>query len=155
MTEGKRRIRKITLIFILLPVATFAVSSIIWLTKTRGVRYAFVFPSADGSGYTVEARLLPFSNKSENIERFVSELLLGPLTEHSMPLFKKGTACKACFVHRGTLYLNISDQLFAENLETTDLRGSFTILRKNITLNFPGIRTIELFIDGRKAFSNE
>ena len=67
MTDGKHRIRKITLIFILLPVAAFAVSSIVWLTKMRGVRYAFVFPSADRIGYTVESRLLPFSNKPENI----------------------------------------------------------------------------------------
>ncbi len=155
MTAGKRPIRKIALIFILLPVAAFAVSAGMRLTEKRGVRYTFVFPAADGSGYTVESRALPFGNKYKNIDRFISELLLGPLTEHSMPLFKKGTVCRSCFVRDGVLYLNISEQPFAENLETSDFRGSVGALKKNVTLNFPAIKKIDLFIEGKEAITYE
>ncbi|MGP1458506.1 MAG: GerMN domain-containing protein [Treponema sp.] len=132
--------------------ASFAVSLLFWMKSGGGARYVFVFPRTHGSERIIESRRLPLTPYQGKYEKYVAELLLGPLSEQTSPVFSGEPKLLSCFERSGVLYVNISSDFIAENALTADFKRDINLFKKNIKLNFPYLKRVELFIDGKTPF---
>ncbi len=130
---------------------SFLISFISWKVGVPGKKAVFVFESADMKSLSVERRFLKCGKADSKIRIFVDELLLGPVSEHCRPVFYSGTKVISCFERNHVLYVNLSsDLLYADS--GTDFSKKIDIFKKNIRINFPSIKEVELFVDGNEPF---
>ena len=134
--------------------AAFAFSLFMWIKNGRGVRCVFVFRQTHGSERIIESRRLPLNAHQGKYEKYTDELLLGPLTEQCAPIFSGETKLLSCFERSGVLYVNISSGFIAENALTADFKRDINLFKENIKLNFPHLKRVELFIDGKTPFAD-
>ncbi len=137
----------IALIFLLFSVITFNISS-------RAYRRMFIFPSADDGKYIVEYRNLSRSPVQGDLQYYVDEILLGSGTERTKMLFTPGTSVLSCFQRDSILYLNLSSNLLDMGEGVVDIKSGFELLEKNIKKNFPKVKNVEFFIEGKSVFEN-
>ena len=137
----------IALILLLFSVITFNISS-------RAYRRMFIFPSADDGKYIVEYRNLSRSPVQGDLQYYVDEILLGSGTERTKMLFTPGTSVLSCFQRDSILYLNLSSNLLDMGEGVVDIKSGFELLEKNIKKNFPKVKNVEFFIEGKSVFEN-
>ena len=130
---------------------TFCVT-LLFIISGESKRMEFLFPSTDSNALVVEYRDLSEKAVQGNVRFFVDELLLGSGVERTKMLFMPGTKVLSCFQRESTLYLNLSTDLLFESSNVIPLKEGISLLEKNIKLNFPDIKIVELFVDGNKAF---
>ena len=141
-----------TTAFIVIVSASFVLSLVLWMKGYPGVRYVFMFQSAATGKICMEARYLPKHPVQGDVNCYVDELLLGPLTAEYRPLFTRGTRAQSCFVRDGVLYVDLSDALVSEADGASEIRQGMELFRKNILYNFKNIHTIEVFVAGNHAY---
>ncbi len=137
----------IGLVFLLFSVISFNISS-------RNYRRMFIFPSADDGKYIVEYRNLSRSPVQGDLQYYVDEILLGSGTERTKMLFTPGTSVLSCFQRDSILYLNLSSNLLDMGEGVVDIKSGFELLEKNIKKNFPKVKNVEFFIEGKSVFEN-
>ena len=130
------------------------ISIIFFISKNDKERRIFIFPSADNGKYIVEYRNLAKKPVQGDIQLYVDEILLGSSTERTKLLFTQGTRVLSCFVRDSVLYLNLSSLLLEMGDGVIDIKDGFDLLEKNIKKNFPKVKTIEFFIEGKSVFEN-
>lgn len=130
----------------------FALSLTVYLVKFPGVRKVFIFQSTDSSSLSIERRYLPPLSGDKKFENYVSELLLGPISEHCMPVFALGTRVLSCFEREGVLYINLSQDMLVSKGPLSDFRKCISLFEKNIYTNFSNIKKVEVFIEGHKPY---
>lgn len=145
----------LTYIFIIFTVLIFILSFIVYKSKNYGVRRTFVFPSVDAGQYVVETRYLSKSLVSSDISFYTDEILLGSSLERTKLLFTAGTKKLSCFERNGILYLNLSADLLKMGDNVIEINSGVDLLKQNISMNFPNIKKIEIFVDGKYAYENE
>ena len=69
-----------------------------------------------------------------------------------MPVFAKGTKVIYCIQNGSELTVNLSRDLLTADAFNTDFREQIELFKLNVTKNFPGIKKIELFVDGKVPF---
>jgi hypothetical protein len=141
--KGKRR-----LIYLLLlggiACAEFTISGL--------VRRTFVFYSNIEGTVSVEDRMLPHSSSPEiDIRRYVEEVLLGPVSPDSAPLFPKETRLRSLLYRDGVVYADLSEPAALPPLEGGDVFRNLYTLDAGIRRNFSFVRDIKLFIAGHEA----
>lgn len=146
-----KNLRTIT-ISLLLIILIFVFSMIFFLLKTKTVCRIFIFPSVQNEKLIVEKRFLSKNPSQGDINLFVDELLLGSGVERTKLLFTDGTRVKSCFLRNDILYLNLSDDLIQMGNEVLDIEDGVELLKKNIKKNFPKVKTIQIFVDGKFAY---
>ena len=117
-------------------------------------RRVFLFESLDKEGVFAENRYYPRNKYIDNVELFVSELLLGPIGERYKPVFARGTKLKTCFVQDDVLYVDLSSDALFPNEKVSSIKDGAEIFKKNIFRNFRNIDTINIYIEGRKIFDD-
>ncbi|MCL2609154.1 MAG: GerMN domain-containing protein [Treponema sp.] len=117
-------------------------------------RKSMVFRSADGTSI-VEQRMLPRRPDAETeIADYVREFLLGPITTgYDLP-FPRETGLLSLMYREHAVYLNLNGRVLVPT-EGVELRESFRVLYAGILRNFPEVREVLFFIDGRAAFVRE
>ncbi|MCR4579943.1 MAG: GerMN domain-containing protein [Treponema sp.] len=115
-------------------------------------RRMFIFPSADAGKYIVEYRNLAKNPVQGDIQLYVDEILLGSATERTKMLFTPGTVVRSCFLRDSVLYLNLSQTLIDMGEGVIEIKDGFELLEKNIKKNFPKIKKVEFFIEGKSVF---
>ena len=133
-------------------VVLFAVSLLIYILKFPGFRKVFIFQSTDSSGLSIERRYLPPLSGDKKIENYVSELLLGPVSEHCMPVFALGPRVLSCFEREGVLYVDLSQDMLVSKGPLSDFKKGISLFEKNIYTNFPSVKKVEVFIEGHKPY---
>ncbi len=133
---------------------SFVFSFTFFLICKDSVRRVFIFPSADGGKYVVEYRNLPHKPYEGVIFNYASELLLGSGVERTMALFSPGTKVKSCFLRKGVLYLDISEEALFMGNGVIDIEDGVKLLKLNIKKNFGNVNKINLFIDGKLAYDS-
>ena len=141
-----------TTAFIAIVSASFVLSLVLWMRGYPGKRYVFMFQSAVTGKICMESRYLPKDPVQGDVNNYVDELLLGPLTAEYRPLFTRGTRAQSCFVRGGVLYVDLSDALVSESDGASEIRQGMELFRKNILYNFKNIDTIEVFVAGNHAY---
>jgi len=124
------------------------------------VSRSFVFPDMNGKFRPAEYRFLPRMRGLENqIEQYVAEALLGPVSVDSSSLFIKGTRVLSVLAREGVAYIDLSEDaaLSAQSgSSATFLRDSLSELVAGIGRNFPSLKRVSVFIGGHEpyAFAN-
>lgn len=137
-------------VLLIIIAASAIVSFFLWTVHFPGVRRTFVYESASGGTCVIESRYLVLHPEQGAVRNYVDELLLGPISEHCRPIFMPGTRAVSCFRRNSVLYVELSADLLYDDAEKSDFARKIALFRKNIMRNFPGIRTVELFIDGQE-----
>lgn len=140
---------KKTLFIAIIAAALFALSLGLYAAALPGRRHVLRFQSVDSGKNNVEWRLLPRKSGGERVSLYVDELLLGPKTERSRPLFSPGTKARFCFVRGRTLYVNLTPALLEKTGNASEIMYGIELFKKNIRRTFPGIKEIEIYIDNR------
>jgi len=162
----------------------FVLSLILFLTHGFGKRKVFIFPSVEQTKVKTEGQeiykakyVLEYRNLKEYkvlkdkkldkiaksaqpekndyyIRYYIDELLLGSGVERTKKLFAQGTKVNSCFVRDDVIYLDLSSDLLQPGNDTVNIDEGVVLLEKNIKKNFPGIKEVKLFVDGKMAFEN-
>ena len=114
-----------------------------------GKRYSFRFQSVDSGRNNVEWRFLPRRKRAARPALYIDELLLGPKTERSKPVFSPGTKATFCFERGRTLYVNLTSDLLVQSGNASDIMEGLEIFKMNIKRTFPKYKQVEIYIDKR------
>jgi hypothetical protein len=119
------------------------------------VRRTFVFYSALEGHAVVEDRMLKRASSREiDLRRYVEEVLLGPVSPGSLPLFPQGTRVLSFLYREGVVYADFSmEALFPA--EGGEVFKSFLTLNEGIRRNFSQVKKVNFFIEGTEIFFNE
>ncbi len=139
--------------------AAFAVSLVFFLVRSDGSRRICYFESLDEPGVFTEIRYMPSSvepdfSAESGVRFFVEDILLGPLTHRFRPLFVPGTQVQSCFVRGGVLYVDLSAQALQAGGVVSSIKDGTDVFMLNVLKNFPRIKTVELFIDGKRVYED-
>ena len=173
--SGLRRMTKRRLIAFFL--VLFGAAALIDFFVLGLARRTFLFYTIDGGIATVEERMLvsggntPYSSTREvDITRYVEEVLLGPVSPNSLPLFPKETRLCSLLYRDGVVYADLSEEAALPYLEGSALSGAplqgallgsgavFTSLETlycGVKRNFPFVREVRFFIAGKAAYAGK
>ena len=132
--------------------AVFLISLVAFLANSRGKRYTFRFQSVDSGRNNVEWRLLPGRRGAKKVSLYVDELLLGPKTERSRPIFSPGTKATFCFERGKTLYINLTPDLLVKSGNASEIMEGLEIFKMNIKRTFPKYRQVEIYIENKGLY---
>jgi hypothetical protein len=119
-------------------------------------RRTFVFYSINNGMTTVEDRMLKRSSSREiSIGRYVEEVLLGPISPDSAPLFPRETRLRSLLYRDGVVYADLSESAALPPPEGGDVFRSFHTLYTGIRRNFSFVKDVRFFIAGQAAFSGD
>ena len=149
----KRFSRKF-IILISLFFAFFLVSLVfITLDAERRVERVLFFPDEDGQQLHGELRRLPERDTTAgNIELYVNELILGPVSIDLFRLFPRGVKLESVLVDNDVLYLGFTENLIT-SAETVPMGFNAIIkgLEEAVVFNFPEIKEVKTAIGGEPA----
>ena len=120
------------------------------------VRRTFVFYNEIEGFTVVEDRMLRRSRDREtDIRRYVDEVLLGPVSPDSAPLFPRETRLNSFMYRDAVVYADLTESaVFPSNAGGDVLRSLFT-LNEGIRRNFSFVRDVRIFIGGNEVFFKE
>lgn len=155
---GKLNISIINIAVFLFLLVALIFSVTMFCIGTEGHQRIFLFESMDKPGLFIETRtLVPYQDNQDlqaDIEQYIRDLLLGPLTNRFRFVFSFGTKLESCFIRDGVLYVNVSSQALKPNETTSSIEQGVNVFKKNIVTNFPQINSVEFFINSVKAYEN-
>jgi hypothetical protein len=146
-----------------LQIASFlACASIVFLlllsviVSPRMQRSVFFFPEDGSASDILEVRYIPRAKTREaRLERYVSELLLGPITPGVQALFAKNTELVDCLVRGDTAYINLSPDALELAPGLPGYRRAADLFEKNVCTNFRSVGRIYLYFDGIEVYSDQ
>lgn len=127
------------------------VSSAALIRNSKKSRHVFYFDSFDTNKVCTEVRYSVLSSKNYTVDKFISDLLLGPMTNRYKALFSTKTVLDFCIEKEGTLYVGLSSSSAEQTGEYSNRNYGIELLKKNITENFSGFDKIYIYIDGELA----
>ena len=142
---------RVRLLFLLVP----AVVVLIEFFALGLARRTFVFYAVNSGLATVEDRLLRKSPSREiNITRYVEEALLGPFSQDVLLLFPQDARLQSLLLRDGVVYADLSIEAALPPLEGGGGQKNFETLHSGIRRNFPFVRDVRFFIDGKAAYAD-
>jgi hypothetical protein len=147
---GNKIYRRVFFLFVLgiFAITEFLVSGL--------VRRTFVFYSISTGSATVEDRTLRRSPSPEaDIRRYVDEVLLGPVSPDSAPLFPRETRLKSLLFRGGVVYADLTEDAALAVVEGGELFRNFRTLYGGIRRNFSFVKDVRLFVAGKEAYFQE
>jgi len=147
---GKKRNRRL---FYLVLIGLFALGEFL---LSGLVRRTFLFYSDIGGYSVIEDRMIrQSSNRETDIRRYVDEVLLGPASPESAPLFPRETRLNSFMFRDGVVYTDLSETAALPVSGTGDVFRSLLTLNQGIRRNFPQVKDVRLFIGGNEVFFEE
>ena len=120
------------------------------------VRRTFVFYSNLEGNTVVEDRILRRSGDREtDIRRYVDEVLLGPVSPDSAPLFPRETRLYSFMYREAVVYADLSESAVMPLSDGGDVFRSLITLNQGIRRNFSFVKDVRLFIGGNEVFFKE
>ncbi|MDR1930344.1 MAG: GerMN domain-containing protein [Treponema sp.] len=115
------------------------------------VRRTFEFFTFEQGKAVVEDRMLPRAPSPEqDMERYVGEALLGPVSLDLAPLFTKGTRLRSLLYRDRVIYADLSESAVLPIPGNRDVLQCLEVLERGIRRNFPQAAGVKLFIDGNE-----
>ncbi len=143
---------KFLMIFILLLI--FVISACFYAFHFKGSRYSFEYYVSGTKNVVFETRSVASIKGVSKVTSYVDEYLLGPTVQRARPVFPLESRVLFCFERQGILFLNLSEDAILDLSPDVNLFENYKLLEKNVISNFPHIKKIELFIDGKSVFSD-
>ncbi|MBP5251241.1 MAG: GerMN domain-containing protein [Treponema sp.] len=120
-----------------------------FITLSQRSRAVFYFDSYDSEKKCMESRYLYNGTDEEDIELFISEFLLGPMTNRLKNPFPAGTKLEFCTGSDDGLHVGLSKEALLVTEETYNIRENVELLKYNIVKNFTNVNKIFVYIDGK------
>jgi len=141
--------------------ALLAAAALIEIPGSGHARRTFVFYTIEGKLETVEERNVRVSEKKPqdsafreiNIQRYVEEAILGPVSPDSLPLFPKETRLLSLLYRDGVVYADFSEEAALPPDINGDVATNLKTLHSGIVRNFPYVRDARFFIAGKAAYA--
>jgi hypothetical protein len=115
-------------------------------------RRTFVFYAVDNGALTVEDRHLKRADSPErDIKRYMDDALLGPVSPGLATLFSGNPRLESLIYQDGAVFADFSQDA-ALPPEGGSLYRSFYTLYAGIKRNFPFVKDIRFFIEGKAAY---
>jgi hypothetical protein len=119
-------------------------------------RRTFVFYASGDGMMAVEDRMLKRSPSQElDITRYVEEVLLGPVSPDSLPLFPRETRLRSLLYRGGVVYADLSEDAALPPQEGGAVFTNLQTLYKGIRRNFSFVSDVRFFIAGKAAYFEE
>ena len=120
------------------------------------VRRTFIFYSnIEGKSIIEERMLRQSSDRETDIRRYVDEVLLGPASPDSAPLFPRETKLQSFLYRSGVVYVGLSETAALPSGGTGNVFRSLLTLNQGIRRNFSQVKDVRLFIGGNEVFFEE
>ncbi|AEF85746.1 hypothetical protein TREPR_2459 [Treponema primitia ZAS-2] len=120
------------------------------------VRRTFVFYSIDNGNLVVEDRMVSKTGSREkDIARYVEEVLLGPVSLDSSPLFPKETRLESLLYRDGVVYAGLSESAALPSGYGRDVFTGLYTLNGGIKRNFYYVKDVLIFINGHESYSEK
>ncbi|MDR2068843.1 MAG: GerMN domain-containing protein [Spirochaetaceae bacterium] len=117
------------------------------------VRRTLMFYAIEKGNAVVEERFFPRSGSRElDIRRYIEDVLLGPATPDSAPLFPRETKLETLLYRKDTLYVGLSEAAALPPLEGGNVFTNLYTLYSEIQQNFRYIKDVKFFIKGNEVF---
>jgi hypothetical protein len=119
------------------------------------VRRTLVFYTITDRAMVVEERMLARAPSEEDaLRQYVEEVLLGPVSPDSMPLFSRETRLRSLLYRDRVVYLDLSEPAALPPVEGASRPevDVFETLQEGIRRNFPPVREVKFFISGHEVF---
>jgi len=137
----------------LVVIGLFALGDFLYIGLARRT---FVFYSYIGNNTVVEDRMLYRSpNQETDIRRYIDEVLLGPVSPDSAPLFPRETRLNSFMYREGVVYADLTESAALPSEGSGDVYRSLLTLNEGLRRNFPSIKDVRLFIGGNEVFFKE
>ena len=118
-------------------------------------RRTYVFYTVDGRALAVEDRNLKRANSPEqDIKRYLDDALLGPVSPGLLPLFSGIPRLESLIYQDGVVFADFSRDSTLPP-EGGWLDRSFYTLYSGVRRNFPYVKDVRFFIEGRAAYPGE
>ena len=117
------------------------------IQKIKGPKEILAAALAIAFVFSLAGRLLPYRKGSQKTVLYVEELLLGPKTERSRPIFSPGTKLDFCFGRDKVLYVGLTPALLEKTGNASEIMAGIELFKKNIRSAFPKYKQIEIYID--------
>ncbi|GAB6393290.1 MAG: hypothetical protein MdMp014T_2663 [Treponematales bacterium] len=118
-------------------------------------RRTMVFYTETGEARAESRLWLPQKSREAALTRYVSEVCLGPVSDGLKPLFAEETRLLSLLFRDGVVYANLSESAALPVPEAGSAFRSLSALREGVRRNFPFVRDMRLFINGREAYPGE
>lgn len=142
----------------ILMVFSFIISLILFFVAgdTR-VERIMIFPDSHQTYRIGEVRYLPRQKeKEENIEKFISELILGPQKINYLHIFPAKTKLKTTILRNNVLYIDFNEEILFQNSETPlNFSEMISMLKENLNYNFHYLKKIIITVNGEIPFIAE
>jgi hypothetical protein len=140
------------LVFLVIP----AIAALIEFFTLGLARKTFVFYDIDSGLATVEDRMLQKTGQQEiDITRYVEDVLWGPVSPKSLPLFPKETRLRSLLYRDGVVYADLTEEAILPLPEGGEVYENFKTLYAGIRRNFSFVRDVRFFIAGKAAYAAE
>ena len=93
---------------------------------------------------------LPIEKNSLNV--FIEEFLLGPANHELMSFFPHGTTYRSLFIRDDILYLDLYREAVQTMSQGVNFEDFYNLFNKSLKINFPEIKTANIFIDGVRVY---
>jgi hypothetical protein len=120
------------------------------------VRRTFVFYSNLEGTPAVEERMLRRSSDPETgIRRYIDEVLLGPVSPESAPLFPRETRLSSFIYRENVVYADLTESAALPQEGQPGVFHSLLTLNEGVRRNFPYVKDVRIFIGGNEVFFEE
>ena len=119
-------------------------------------RKTFVYFSTLEGNLVVEERMLYKAPDEETgIQRYLEEVLLGPVSPGLDPLFPRETRLSSFMFRDGVVYANLTEAAALPPPGYNNVFRGLFVLNEGIRRNFPQVKDVKLFIGGNEVFFRE
>lgn len=140
---------------IIIFILSLGLSIFLYIVQNNSIRRVFFFEHIDQPQLYIEDRYIAHVEGQSDVELFVKELVLGPLSDRYRPIFPRGTSLLSCFVNQNEVNINLSENAaFATGTVSISV-DAVELLNKNICTNFSNISKVNLFISGKKVYEED
>ena len=119
------------------------------------VRRTLIFYSIDGKSIIEERMLRQSQDRETDIRRYIEEVLLGPSSPDTAPLFHRETQLRSFMYRDGIVYADFTEQAALPLGDSHDVFRSLFTLNQGVRRNFPQVKDVRLFIGGNEVFFEE
>jgi hypothetical protein len=126
------------------------VSLALFLTGRHWARRTLFFPEISTQKLVGETRFLPRRHALEqDVQLLVEELILGPELPMHRPLLPRETRLISVLARQRKVYLSLSSGILRPGQSPFEAEAALQALSNVILFNFPGIRRLEMLIEGQ------
>lgn len=141
---------KVFLIFLVVIVA--GASFFLYSYGKRYERYLMFFRNKITEDIQIENRYIALSTEKNSIDVFIEEFLLGPTSHELLSFFPHGTTYRSLFVRDDILYLDLYRSAVQNMPSGANFEDFYNLFNKSLRVNFPKIKTANLFIEGVRVY---